>query len=198
MYRFCRSIAQLRSAVLVSPLIGALVAPLSLQATAVGVQEAVAFIEVLGSDTTAVEVFVRTPRVWEGRLLLRAPVTRVATYRADLALDGSIERFEVTWETPRTNPLGPAPRRIVFDFGGDSAVIETDDSTGHKVSRFSVPKGTIPTLDKIPWSVAVFQQAIEQARRAGGDSVPLWFLGSRTPGAYENAIVRGAADTVAQ
>ncbi len=193
MYQFSRAIARFRSVGLVLTLV------LGVQpsAQAVEVQDSEIFVEVLGADTTAIDAFTRTAERWEGRLLLRAPVTQIGTYRAELAPDGTIRRFEVSWETPNANPMGPAPRRITFDLSGDSAVVETNDSTGHTINRYSVPKGTIPTLDKIPWSVGVFQQALHQARAAGGDSVPVWFLGSRTQGAYPNAIVRSSADTVA-
>lgn len=57
-----------------------------------------AYVEMLGVDTTAVEVFTRSADRIDGAFVMRIPVTRLARYTAHLAPDGSVRRLEVIWD----------------------------------------------------------------------------------------------------
>ena len=54
-----------------------------------------AYVERLGDDTLAVEVFTRSGTGFEGQLLTRSPVTRVASYVGTLSPEGTVSRLEV-------------------------------------------------------------------------------------------------------
>ena len=81
-----------------------------------------AFVMTLGKDTVAIDQYARTPRFLDGALLLRSPVTRVATYKARLREDGTIERLESRWWTPTPDAGPPQPPDAVATFLGDSGV----------------------------------------------------------------------------
>ena len=127
------------------------------------------YVERLGTDTTAIEAFTRSADRIEGALLTRSPVTRLGRYSAQLAPDGSVQRLEVSWETPAANPDGPPPRHAVLEVRGDSASVgigEAPESLATVV--MAIPEHTLPAVDRIPLAVGLFEQAIRQARAGGG------------------------------
>jgi hypothetical protein len=156
-----------------------------------------AFIERLGTDTMSVEVYTRTEAGFEGHLLIRAPATRVAQYRATLAPDGTIGSMHVSWSTPPENPDGPPPVEQTITVQGDSATIETMGGRNPGTTRVAVPEGVIPTVGKTPIAFAVLEQAVSQAVAGGADSFPVSFLSAGRGRVQPNAIVRMAADSIA-
>ena len=52
-----------------------------------------AFIERLGTDTLSFEVYTRTADGFEGDVLIRSPVTRIAHYEATLTSEGNVARM---------------------------------------------------------------------------------------------------------
>ncbi len=155
-----------------------------------------AFVERLGADTMSVEVFTRTPTGFQGDVLVRSPVTRVAHYEATLAADGTVERMHVRWTTPEENPGGPPPAEMTVTVQGDSATIEVVGGRSPGTSRIAVPAGVIPTVGKNPQAFAVFEQAVMQAMASGADSFPVAFLSAGRGQVQQNAIVRVGADSV--
>jgi len=157
-----------------------------------------AYIERLGDDTTAIETFTRTADGFEGDLLVRSPVTRVAHYLGTLSDDGTISRLEVEWRIPAENPDGPDMQRFVFTMDGDSATIEREAGGEATTERVAAPAGAIPQVGKSPWSYAVFEQAARQAVASGSDSYPVTFLsvGGRGARATSNAVTRFGRDSV--
>lgn len=160
------------------------------------VSEHRAFVERLGTDTMSVETYTRTPTGFQGEVLVRSPVTRVAHYDASLGADGTIERMHVQWSTPPENPDGPPPVELTTTVEGDSATIEVAGGQNPGTMRVAVPAGVIPTVGKSPWTFAVFEQAVMQAVASGADSFPVAFLSPGRGRVQENAIVRIARDSV--
>ncbi|MEE9576285.1 MAG: hypothetical protein V3W35_02645, partial [Gemmatimonadota bacterium] len=80
-----------------------------------------AYVELLGRDTTALEVFTRADDRIDGTLVNRSPVTQVIRYAARLNPDGSVRRLETVWTTPDANPEGPPARYQVVEIEGDTA-----------------------------------------------------------------------------
>ncbi|MGD8699344.1 MAG: DUF2911 domain-containing protein [Gemmatimonadales bacterium] len=158
--------------------------------------DARAFIERLGADTMSVEVFARTPTGFEGDVLVRSPVTRVAHYEATLADDGTVERMHVRWTTPPENPDGPPPAEMTVTVEGDSATIELVGGQNPGTSKMAVPASVIPTVGKNPQAFAVFEQAVMQARASGADRYPVAFLSAGRGRVQENAIVQMGPDSV--
>lgn len=156
-----------------------------------------AFVERLGTDTVSVEVYTRTAGGFDGAVLVRSPVTRVARYEATLAGDGTIERMHVHWTTPTENPDGPPPAEFTITVEGDSATIEVVGGQNPGTQRVAVPAGVIPVVGKTPMAFAVLEQAVLQAMASGADSFPVDFLSAGRGRVQGNAIVRMGPGSVA-
>lgn len=156
-----------------------------------------AYVEMLGVDTTAVEVFTRSADRIDGAFVMRIPVTRLARYTAHLAPDGSVRRLEVTWTTPEENPEGPPTQHSTIEIVGDSATFEVEEDLGVETRQMEVPANTLPSTGKVPLSVGLFEQAARQAGAAGGERWEFAILRpSSRRGAAPNAIEARGADSV--
>jgi hypothetical protein len=171
-------------------------APFVLAACSSGTQ-GTGFVERLGDDTLAVEEFLRAADHIEGRVLLRWPITRVASYTATLGPDETITRLEIDWVTPPENPEGPGPEHVVIELAGDSATVVRQAADSADTTRIEVPERTIPTLGKTPVAVAFWEQAVRQARASGEEEWSFNMLTAGRASPAENAITRRSPDTVA-
>ena len=156
-----------------------------------------AYVERLGTDTLAVEVFTRAENRIEGELVVRTPVTRRASYRASLAADGTIDTLVVTWTTPAENPEGPATSRTRVLLDGGAALVVRELPEGTDTTRLSAPPEAIPSPARIPLPVAIWEQAVRQARLDGSDPYRLVFVLPGRPQPLTNALLRLGGDTVA-
>ena len=157
-----------------------------------------AYVERLGRDTTAIEVFTRADDLIDGTLVIRSPITQVIRYSALLNPDGSVRRLETSWTTPDSNPEGPPARYQVVEIEGDSATIGVGGSLDSlETTRIEVPERTLPVIGRVHLSTALLEQAARLARAAGGDRFDFAVLrpGSRQPTA-PNAITVRTADSV--
>ena len=77
------------------------------------VQGPQAYVQRLGRDTLTVEVFTRSPRRIDGRVLAHEPSTRVGSYTITLARDGMPTALDVRWETPASAAVDPRPLQVV-------------------------------------------------------------------------------------
>jgi hypothetical protein len=155
-----------------------------------------AYVERLGSDTMAVEVYTRSGSGFEGHLLTRSPVTRVANYVGTLSPEGTISRLEVNWTTPEENPEGPPPESWSVTVADDSATVVREADGESTTTRVAAPNGVIPQIGRTPWSYAILEQAVRQAMATGGDSVPITMLPGGRPRPVPNAIQRLDSQTV--
>jgi hypothetical protein len=155
-----------------------------------------AFIDRLGVDTMSVEVYTRTAEGFSGDLLVRSPVTRVAHYEAVLAADGTIQRLEVEWRTPETNPEGPPPTGFTVTIEGDSATIETRGGRAPGTSRIAVPAGAIPSVGTTPLSYAELEQAVRQAMAEGGGEYAVSLIQASRGRVVGNVVKMIGSDTV--
>jgi hypothetical protein len=157
--------------------------------------ETVAYVETLGSDTTAIEVYQRTDERIEGDLVIRMPETRVIHYFASLTPEGLISRLELAASTPAENPGGPPPEKITIAIEGDSATVERTGGSNAGTMRVAVDRNTIPIVGT-PMAFAFHEQAVRQALAAGGETVPISLLTPGRPRTTPNAIVLRGADSV--
>lgn len=139
-----------------------------------------AFVMTLGKDTVAIDQYARTPRFLDGALLIRSPVTRVASYKARLREDGTIQRMEVRWWTPAPDAGPPEPPDVVATFSDDS--VRIDVMRGDQIERTTVaaPRGTVPLVNSV-YSAVLYEQALRQGFATGArDFSPTWLeLGRR-------------------
>lgn len=183
-------------------LIGAILASLAALTAAGCARQAVettahhAYIERLGVDTMSVEAYTRTDSSFEGEVVIRSPVTRVAHYRASLNPDGTIARLDVEWRTPPENPQGEPPLGFTVTIEGDSATVERRGGGDPGTTRMAVPPGVIPLIGKTPMAFAVFEQAARQAAASEADSFPVSLLSVSRGRILPNAVIRVAPDSV--
>jgi len=157
--------------------------------------EQVAYVETLGVDTVAVEVFSRTADGFEGKVLIRSPMTQVAHYKATLTPDGNVATMNVDWSTPPENPDGHPPIGFNVVIEGDSATVEmTGPNAG--TTRMAAPAGVIPTAGLTPMSYAVLEQAVRQSVAAGGEEYPVHFIIPARGRISPNAIRRVDEDVI--
>jgi hypothetical protein len=155
-----------------------------------------AYIERLGVDTLALEVFTSSAERIEGTVVARSPVTQVAHYSATLGPDGSVSSLVVDFKTPAANPDGPPAWRLQVTLdGADSATLVTMRADRVDTSRVAVPPGTVPTAGRINPPVGLWEHVTRLATAAGSDEYPFGVLlaqGQASP----NAVQRVSADTV--
>lgn len=101
------------------PVVGVLV-PWLLAATAGEAQDLDrTFVATIGVDTVQVDRIRQEGRRIDGWIVLRVGRTGVTRYRAELAEDGSLRRFEAE-SRPAAEPEGEPARRLVAEYGPDS------------------------------------------------------------------------------
>ncbi len=157
-----------------------------------------AYVERLGRDTTAIEVFTRADDLIDGTLVIRSPITQVIRYSALLNPDGSVRRLETSWTTPDSNPEGPPARYQFVEIEGDTAIVAAGESPESlETERIEVPERTLPVTGRVQLSVALFEQAARLARAEGGERYDFNLLrpSARRPIA-PNAITARTADSV--
>ena len=155
-----------------------------------------AYVERLGTDTVAVEVYTRSGLGFEGQLLTRNPVTRVASYVGTLSPEGMVSRLEVNWRTPEANPDGPGPESWSITMEGDSATVEREVNGESSTTRVAAPEGLIPQVGRTPWSYAVLEQAVAQAMASGDDEYAVSMMPGSRLRQEDNVIARVDDETV--
>jgi hypothetical protein len=176
----------MRRSLLAAALAGAASAPLlgaqapqkvTKSAAAPAGAETGAFVVRLGTDTTAVERWTRTPagsgaRV-EGDVFNRAPVARVTHYVVDLDAAGRPTRAEIRTRRPDGSPIPNQALGAVFTFRSDSAFAEVQTPDSVARLRTAASGGVFPNVAN---SYALWEAAVRAQRAAGRDSgaIRLW------------------------
>lgn len=178
-----------------------LLAPLSLglasaAAPARAQTEHGAFVVRLGKDTVAVDQYARSPRMLDGALILRSPVTRVVSYKALLRDDGTIRRLESSWWTPSPEVGPPQPADAVVEFYGDSARIEYLRGAETKTFTFEVARGTVPLLSSV-YSIVLYDQGLRQGFAAEGRTFEVHWLAVDRRRVSSSAVSPRGQDSVA-
>lgn len=161
-----------------------------------------AYVELLGTDTLAVEVVRRADHRVDGEILRRSPVTRRVTYSVELDESGTPIRFETEHTTPAENPGGPGPWHAVVTFDdGTATVTRTLERTSETVTVDLAGEGPIvPTTGTIPLATGLLELGVGAARAAGAsDPFPIRVFtpwGS-SPRATPNTITPRGADEFA-
>ncbi|HSJ62662.1 MAG TPA: DUF2911 domain-containing protein [Gemmatimonadaceae bacterium] len=162
---------------------GAVIAGLAfgiIAAAPVGVHaqtDSAGYITRLGTDTLAIERFVRTPERVEAEVLLRIPSTTRTTYVMELGSDGTLRRLESHTFDPKQAGSEPV-RRSIVERTGDSLRIRTTMRGETREQTVAAPAATLPFIDMVHWP---YEIALIRARAASVDVVQQPLLsGSRT------------------
>lgn len=133
------------------------------------------YIERLGTDTMSAESFSKTNNGFEGRMLLRMPVTQIATFKTELDGNGQVSDMTINWQTPSTNPDGPKPRSYHITIHDTTATVHLGGTWRGKdvdtTFTMSVPEGAVPGFGKLPPATSTFTQLIQEATRPN-NSIP--------------------------
>lgn len=148
-----------------------------------------AFVETLGNDTLAYEVFTRTADRIEGQVVGRNPATIVARYAAELGDDGTVNQFEVVWSTPPGAEAQP-PDSFVVRLGGAEATVMRSTANGADTVMLETTGPVIPITGRLPVAVGLVEQVVRQARAAGGDSFEFTMLWPRRGQTSSNVLTR--------
>jgi len=170
-----------------------LLLPSLLDATSLAAQapDSAAFIIRLGTDTTAVERYVRTAELLTAEAVQRSPNTLVHRLQLRLAPDGRIWSGEYEVRAPgATEPL--SSRTFQYPAGtGDSVIIQLNQ--GGTTRRVAVAGGAaIPVIG--PFYLP-YELALQRLVRAGQDTATVPLLTGTSLGATR--IQRTAGDTLA-
>jgi Protein of unknown function (DUF2911) len=136
-----------------------------------------AFVVRMGTDTLAVERYVRTGDRLEGELVRRDnPFTATRAYTAELNADGSVRRIHVRLHTPGIQPT-PSPYTFTYDYAADSATAVYDRPAERENERSRVATGG-PVVPALGHSFALQELALAFARASGADSVRVLPVGA--------------------
>ena len=149
------------------------------------------FIITLGADTLAVEQYRRSPTSLESEIALRVPSARRVHFLAALDTSGRITRFDLTIRPLNQNSAAPAQGTIAF--GRDSADLTLTLGDSTRWLRIPTHLGAVPLS---AFSASLVEQAIMQARRAGGDSVAFDWLAFGSPEAAPSYVAKRGKDSV--
>lgn len=145
------------------------------------------FVETLGTDTIAIESFMRTDSSVEGRVVSRNPRTTLATYRADFDADGRIDRFEASWH-PGGDLGGPAESRVVATRFGDSVRVVRESPDGTDTASVALEAAFVPNVGRLPLAVGMIDHATRRAAAAGNESLAIALVSPQSGRASTNAV----------
>ncbi|HET6763945.1 MAG TPA: DUF2911 domain-containing protein, partial [Longimicrobiaceae bacterium] len=151
--------------------------------------DSAAFVVRMGSDTVAVERYVRKGGHLRGTFVSRTPRTVVRTYDATLLPDGRVSRIEAWFGLPGAAPMV----RAVTEYAADSAVLRVTRGDSTAVQRFATGGVIFPFIGQ---SAALYEQAVMHALRQRGDSVRVMQVSTGGGAPWEMVIRRMGGDSV--
>ena len=149
------------------------------------------FIVRLGTDTLALERYHRASDEIRGEIVLRVPDLRRVSYTATLTGAGDVGGLDVA--IAPVQPGTSAPTHGVMRFEGDTADVTLALSDGTRRLRIPARPGAVPLT---AFSHALIEQAILQARRAGGDSMAFDWVGLGASAASPSYVAVCGVDSV--
>ena len=136
-------------------------------------EERAGLVTLLGTDTLAVERYVRTPTGIEALVALRAPRTTLTAYNLSLAADGALQRYQATTRQPGSDAV---VRRETAEPVGDSlrvSVVEDGETSVRTVAGGARP---VPFVDMVHWPYVL---VVDRALDAAGPADQPLFTGRR-------------------
>jgi hypothetical protein len=138
-------------------------APLAVPAQA----DSAGYVTRLGTDTLAIERFVRTPTRLDAEVLLRIPATTRTTYSMELGPDGTMRRLESLTYDPRRSATEPV-RREVIERRADSLHIRSLFEGNERQRTVAAPTEALPFIDMVHWP---YEIALMRAKSGSAQSI---------------------------
>jgi Protein of unknown function (DUF2911) len=153
----------------------------------------------LGTDTVAVERYVRSPSKLEGDLVLRNPRVQTYHYASDLGARGELKNFRLTARRADADPSAPARIQIVDTFEDSVAMLEVSRA-GVRDTALSGRKtyhGRITAqFPSEPPAYGIYEQILSSSGLKG-DTVSYTLMGPGTGPVSAIILRRRGADSVA-
>jgi len=128
------------------------------------------FVIRLGTDTTAVEHYTRTPQRLEIDQVARSPRVLLRHYVFEYGASGAVQRVAITITNPSAPAGAPPMQQVNATFAADSVAVETRRDTSIQRSSLKVPAGTVAISGATPWSV--YEGRIMRLVSQKADSLP--------------------------
>lgn len=128
--------------------------------------ESGAYVVRLGTDTIAVDQYMRVGNRIEGTVVQRAPRTTVTKYLVNLNANGTAASFEAMTRLPDGSVVPNGPRSATVTFTGDSAITQLQRDT--MVMTRAAARMAFPFLAN---AYSLYALPIAAVRAAGQDSV---------------------------
>lgn len=136
------------------------------------------FVTKLGTDTLAIESFVKSEDGIIAKVILRSPSTSLKKYDLKLNETGGIEQLITTSYALEEGFLGSGKIDQTIQKVGDSLRIEVDRDGDVRTLMTNYESGVLPFIDMVHWP---FELALNNAKAMGIDTVNQRLLsGSRT------------------
>ena len=153
----------------------------------------------LGTDTVAIERYMRSPSKLEGDVVLRNPRVQTFHYSSDLGARGELKNFRLTGRRADADPSAPPRLQIVDTFEDSVAVIEVSRAGARDTAlsgRKSYRGRITPQFPNEPPSYGIYEQILSSSGLKG-DTVSYTLMGPG--GGQVPAIIlrRRGADSVA-
>lgn len=160
-----------------------------------GAEGARTYVELLGTDTMAIERFSADDGRLEGTLVTRAPITEVHTYEAELDADGGIARLRGTVSVPEANAGARPDRSYEYVARGDSADIVAVSGSDTTRATVELPDGAVPIPPRTPAPPSFLELAARGLAEGAADA-PLTFVDAASGRTVPSGLVARGADTV--
>ena len=140
--------------------------------------DSAAFVTVLGSDTLALERWVRTPDRVTADVVVRAPRTTLRRYVLELGPDGAMRTFEERTFDPAA-PEGRPLRTERFERRGEgwARTVAQGDST--RADSVAGPASALPFVDLVHWPYELVTVRAARADARQGEATQPLLAGTR-------------------
>lgn len=132
-------------------------------------RDSAALVTVLGSDTVALERWVRTGARWEAEAVVRSPRTSFRRYTLELDPSGAMRRFEERWHDP-ADPAGAPIRAEVLEAGAGGWTRRITERDSTRTARVEADASALPFVDLVHWPMEL---AIARVPAGGSRPQPL-------------------------
>jgi hypothetical protein len=140
-------------------------------------RDSAALVTVLGSDTVAVERWVRRGTTWEAVAAVRSPRASLRRYTLETDASGAMRRWEERWLDP-ANPAAAPTRTETLEAGEGGWTRRLAEGDSVRTARIEGAPDALPFVDLVHWP---FELAVARVPASGQAAQPLLAGGRAVP-----------------
>lgn len=139
----------------------------------------VTVVETEGTDTVAAETYIHRAGQVSGRIIVKRPARREATYEIDLGEDGLPRSLKAEWRLHEGEPTVEQSFRVTIAGG----MLTMTGADGSVMGEFPAFPGAVPTVGRRPMAYGLLQVLADAAEKApeGRLQVSLLVAGREQP-----------------